>query len=54
AGDAGGQLQPVPCPDLGDGKAADVIELLVKAGDSVAEGDALLTVETEKAATELP
>ena len=52
--DAGGQLQPVPCPDLGDGKAADVIELLVKAGDSVAEGDALLTVETEKAATELP
>lgn len=54
AGDTGGRLQPVPCPDLGDGKTADVIELLVKAGDTVAEGDALLTVETEKAATELP
>jgi pyruvate dehydrogenase E2 component (dihydrolipoamide acetyltransferase) len=39
---------------LGDGKAADVIELAVKPGDTVAEGDALLTVETEKAATELP
>lgn len=47
-------LQPVTCPDLGDGKAADVIELAVKPGDRVAEGDALLTVETEKAATELP
>ena len=47
-------MQPVTCPDLGDGKAADVIELAVKPGDTVAEGDALLTVETEKAATELP
>jgi pyruvate dehydrogenase E2 component (dihydrolipoamide acetyltransferase) len=47
-------LQAVTCPDLGDGKAADVIELAVKPGDPVAEGDALLTVETEKAATELP
>ncbi len=47
-------VQPVTCPDLGDGKAADVIELAVKPGDTVAEGDALLTVETEKAATELP
>ncbi|MGK2942601.1 MAG: dihydrolipoyllysine-residue acetyltransferase [Immundisolibacter sp.] len=47
-------VQPVTCPDLGDGKAADVIELAVKPGDHVAEGDALLTVETEKAATELP
>ena len=51
---APGGLQPVPCPDLGEGKHADVIELLVKVGDSVSEGDALLTVETEKAATELP
>jgi len=51
---ASGALQPVTCPDLGDGKAADVIELAVKLGDTVAEGDALLTVETEKAATELP
>ncbi|MDD3651878.1 dihydrolipoyllysine-residue acetyltransferase [Immundisolibacter sp.] len=47
-------LQPVPCPELGEGKTADVIELQVKAGDTVAEGDPLLTVETEKAATELP
>ena len=51
---APGGLQPVPCPDLGEGKHADVIELLVKVGDCVSEGDALLTVETEKAATELP
>lgn len=54
AAPAGTSLQPVVCPDLGDGKAADVIELAVKPGDQVAEGDALLTVETEKAATELP
>ncbi len=54
AAPASGALQPVTCPDLGDGKAADVIELAVKPGDRVAEGDALLTVETEKAATELP
>ncbi|WP_372724743.1 biotin/lipoyl-containing protein, partial [Immundisolibacter sp.] len=51
---AGTSVQPVTCPDLGEGKAADVIELAVKPGDHVAEGDALLTVETEKAATELP
>lgn len=51
---APGGLRPVPCPDLGEGKHADVIELLVKVGDRVSEGDALLTVETEKAATELP
>ena len=51
---AGTSLQAVPCPDLGEGKAADVIELQVKPGDTVAAGDPLLTVETEKAATELP
>ncbi len=41
-------------PDLGDFDAVEVIELLVTAGDSVAREDGLITVETDKAAMDIP
>ena len=42
-------------PDLGEGLAdADIVEWHVKAGDSVALDQLLLSVETAKAIVELP
>ncbi len=41
-------------PDLGDFADVEVIEILVKPGDEVAAEDALLTLETEKAAMDVP
>ena len=41
-------------PDLGDFDEVEVIELLVSVGDSVAREDGLITVETDKAAMDIP
>jgi pyruvate dehydrogenase E2 component (dihydrolipoamide acetyltransferase) len=41
-------------PDLGDFDEVEVIELLVAVGDSVAREDGLITVETDKAAMDIP
>jgi len=41
-------------PDLGDTKDVEVIEILVKEGDSVQENDSLLVLESDKAAMEIP
>ena len=41
-------------PDLGDFSDVDVIEVLVKAGDRVAPEDGLITLETDKAAMDVP
>jgi pyruvate dehydrogenase E2 component (dihydrolipoamide acetyltransferase) len=41
-------------PDIGDFKDVEVIELLVKAGDSVAVEQSLMTVESDKASMEIP
>ena len=41
-------------PDIGDYKNVDVIELLVKVGDSVKVDDSLVTLETDKATMEVP
>ncbi len=49
-----GQEVPVTVPDLGDFKDVDVLEVLVAEGDTVAEGDSLITLETDKAAMEVP
>jgi pyruvate dehydrogenase E2 component (dihydrolipoamide acetyltransferase) len=40
-------------PDIGD-DAAEVIEILVSAGDQVSEGDTLLVLESDKASMEVP
>ena len=46
--------QPIIVPDLGDFANVDVIEVLVKAGDSVKKEDSLITLETDKASMEVP
>ncbi len=44
----------VQVPDIGDFKDVGVIELLVKAGDTVAVDQSLMTVESDKASMEIP
>ena len=44
----------VRVPDIGDFTDVDIIEVHVTAGDTVAEEDALITLETDKAAMEVP
>jgi len=41
-------------PDIGDFSNVEVIEVLVKAGDHINAEDSLITVESEKAAMEIP
>ena len=41
-------------PDLGDFESVEVIEILVAAGDSVERETGLMTVETDKAAMDIP
>ncbi|HEY7883907.1 MAG TPA: biotin/lipoyl-containing protein, partial [Cellvibrionaceae bacterium] len=47
-------VQDVPVPDIGDASDVDVIEVPVKAGDEVGEGDTLIVLETDKASMEIP
>ncbi len=44
----------IKVPDLGDFSDVDVIEVLVKSGDRVAKEDGLITLETDKAAMDVP
>jgi dihydrolipoamide dehydrogenase len=44
----------IKVPDIGDVKDVDVIELMVKAGDSVTVDQSLITVESDKASMEIP
>lgn len=44
----------VVVPDLGDFADVEIIEILVKAGDVVAPEDPLISLETEKAAMDVP
>jgi len=47
-------ITEVKVPDIGDFKDVDVIEILVKPGDSVAKEASLITVESDKATMEIP
>ncbi len=44
----------VKVPDIGDFKDVEVIEVLVKAGDTVGREQSLITVESDKASMEIP
>ena len=44
----------VKVPDIGDFKDVEIIELLVKPGDTIAVDQSLLTVESDKASMEIP
>lgn len=44
----------VTVPDIGDFKEIEVIEVLVKPGDSIAKEQSLITLESDKATMEIP
>ena len=44
----------VEVPDIGDFSSVDIIEVVVSAGHVVAEEDALITLESDKASIEIP
>ena len=46
--------QTVPVPDIGTDEAVELIEICVQPGDSVAEGDSLVVLESDKASMEVP
>lgn len=48
------ELKKVLIPDIGDFKEVPVIEVLVKAGDTVKAEDSLVTLESDKATIEIP
>ena len=47
-------MQEVKVPDIGDFKEVEVIELLVKVGDTIKLDQSLITVESDKASMEIP
>ena len=47
-------IKQVLVPDIGKFKDVEIIEVLVKAGDSVQVEDALITLETDKATMDVP
>lgn len=47
-------IENILVPDLGEASEVEVIELLVAVGDTVAEEDSLLVLESDKAAMEIP
>ncbi|QNB06657.1 dihydrolipoyllysine-residue acetyltransferase [Herbaspirillum frisingense] len=50
---AGGTVE-IEVPDIGDFKEVEVIEVMVKVGDTVKAEQSLLTVESDKASMEIP
>jgi len=48
------EIKQVLVPDIGDYKDVDIIEVMVKAGDTINAEDNLVTLETDKAAMEVP
>ncbi|MYA67212.1 MAG: dihydrolipoyllysine-residue acetyltransferase [Gammaproteobacteria bacterium] len=51
---AASEVIEIAIPDLGTDDEVDVIEIHVKAGDTIAVDDPLLTLESDKAAMEVP
>ena len=48
------EVKEVTVPDIGDFDEVPVIEVLVASGDSVAEEDPLVTLESDKATMDVP
>jgi len=51
---AGESVEEVRIPDIGSSGSANVIEVMVKAGDSVEADQSLITLESDKASMEIP
>ncbi|WP_267256396.1 dihydrolipoyllysine-residue acetyltransferase [Coxiella endosymbiont of Ornithodoros maritimus] len=50
----GNRIEQITVPDLGGVSEVDVIEVLVKPGDTVAKEDGLITLEGDKASMDVP
>lgn len=50
----GGQTIDLKVPDIGGAEGVEVIEVCVKEGDEVAEGDSIIVLESDKASMEIP
>ena len=48
------EIKQVLVPDIGDYKDVDIIEVMVKTGDTIKAEDNLVTLETDKAAMDVP
>jgi len=48
------EIKNIPLPDVGDFDEVEVIEILVSVGDTVAEDDGIITLESDKASMEIP
>src|SRR5262245_46328550 len=48
------KIVEVKVPDIGDFKNVEVIEVLVKPGDTVAKEQSLISLESDKATMEIP
>jgi pyruvate dehydrogenase E2 component (dihydrolipoamide acetyltransferase) len=53
-GGSAASIEEILVPDIGDFDAVDVIEVLVAAGDTVAEDESLITLESDKASMDIP
>ena len=47
-------LKDILVPDIGNFDSVDVIEVLIKTGDTIAKDDSLITVESDKASMDIP
>lgn len=54
AASGGSKVETISVPDLGGATDVDVIDILVKVGDTVKKEQGLITLETDKAAMEVP
>jgi len=48
------EMKQVLVPDIGDYKDVSIIEVMVKSGDKISAEDSLITLETDKAAMDVP
>ena len=48
------KIKDVTVPDIGDFDMVEVIEVLVKSGDTIALEDPLITMESDKASMDVP
>lgn len=47
-------IQTIKVPDIGGAEGVEVIEISVKVGDTLANGDSIVVLETDKASMEIP
>ena len=47
-------VKDILVPDIGDFEGVEVIEIMVSAGDTVSTEDPLVSLESDKAAMEIP